>query len=68
MKKKNPVHKQLSNEEQKDVLKDLDSDGTLVEVAEAMIALDPSKATKEAADKMLKEADEKADEKADQSS
>jgi hypothetical protein len=65
MKKKNPNHNQLSDEEQKEVLKDLDSDGTLVEVAEAMIALDPSKATKEAADKMLKEADEKADEKAD---
>lgn len=61
MKKIHTDQNQMSDEEQKDVLKDLDSDGTLVEVAEAMIALDPSKATKEAADKLLKDADEKAD-------
>jgi hypothetical protein len=50
--------KKMSDEEKKEVLQDLDSDGTAVEVAEAMIAIDPSKATKEAADKLLKEADE----------
>ncbi len=55
----------MSEEEQKEVLRELDSDGTLVEVAEAMIALDPSKATKKAADKLLKDADEKANEKTD---
>lgn len=49
--------KKMSEEEKKEVLQDLDSDGTAVEVAEAMIAIDPSKATKEAADKLLKEAD-----------
>lgn len=49
--------KKMSDEEKKEVLQDLDSDGTAVEVAEAMIAIDPSKATKEAADKLLKEAD-----------
>jgi hypothetical protein len=65
MKKKNTDHDELSDEEQKEVLKELDSDGTLVEVAEAMIALDPSKATKKAADKLLKDADEKANEKTD---
>ncbi len=59
MKKKNLD--QLSNEEKKAVLQDLESDGTLVELAEAMIAVDPSKATKKAADKMLKEADDKID-------
>lgn len=50
--------KEMSDDEKKEVLQDLDSDGTAVEVAEAMIAIDPSKATKEAADKLLKQADE----------
>ncbi len=65
MKNKNTHQNQMSEEEQKEVLRELDSDGTLVEVAEAMIALDPSKATKKAADKLLKDADEKANEKTD---
>lgn len=53
--------KKMSDEEKKEVLQDLDSDGTAVEVAEAMIAIDPSKATKKAADKLLKEVDESSD-------
>lgn len=48
----------MTDAEKKEVLQDLDSDGTVVEVAEAMIAIDPSIATKRAADKLLKEADE----------
>lgn len=48
----------MTDAEKKEVLQDLDSDGTVVEVAEAMIAIDPSIATKKAADKLLKEADE----------
>jgi hypothetical protein len=53
--------KKMTDEEKKEVLRDLDSDGTAVEVAEAMIAIDPSKATKKAADKLLKEVDESSD-------
>lgn len=48
----------MTDAEKKEVLQDLDSDGTVVEVAEAMIAIDASIATKKAADKLLKEADE----------
>lgn len=53
--------KKMTDQEKKEVLRDLDSDGTAVEVAEAMIAIDPSKATKKAADKLLKEVDESSD-------
>jgi hypothetical protein len=50
--------KKITTAERKEVLHDLNSDGTAIEVAEAMIAIDPSKATKKVADKLLKEADE----------
>lgn len=40
------------------LLNDIDSDGLSVEIAEAMIAVDPSKTTKEAADALLEKADE----------
>ncbi len=48
----------LTDEEKKEILQDLDSDGTAIEIAEVIIAVDPSKETKKAADKLVKEADE----------
>lgn len=60
MSNKNRDRKKLTDEERKEVLRDLDSDGTAVEVAEAMIAVDPSKETKQAADNLLKEADKES--------
>lgn len=62
MTNENRVKKKLSEEEKKEVLRDLDSDGTAVELAEAMIAVDPSKETKLAADKLLEEADKETTE------
>ncbi len=53
MKRRTPIISNCPRKRRKTSLQDLDSDGTLVELAEAMIAVDPSKATKEAADKML---------------
>ncbi len=62
MTNENRVKKKMSDEQKREVLRDLDSDGTAVEVAEAMIAVDPSKETKLAADKLLKDADKETTE------
>jgi len=60
MSKKTTDNDKLSDDERNEVLKQLDKDGTAVEIAEAMIAVDPSKETKKAADKLLEEADSSA--------
>ncbi|MBA3860266.1 MAG: hypothetical protein C0507_25445 [Cyanobacteria bacterium PR.3.49] len=62
MTNENRVKKKMSDEQKREVLRDLDSDGTAVEVAEAMIAVDPSKETKLAADNLLKDADKETTE------